>query len=394
MKFEKAIELTQKALAQSMGTEYANQQGNLADLPVEKLVDIGKDVSNSDVTTEKYTKALISVISYYELMQPSVNEEFLDLFVKSELWGGFVERIYYNVAQVMSDPMWNVTNGTSYSDIEHTFYQPSVSAKIFNEAKAGMIPISIQRDTLMESFRGWDELNAYVSGIHTMIKNTLKMIKKVYGRMAVSAGIAESNYANGMNTAVHLLTEAVARGVVQAGTTAEQALEQADFLAFAAKRISEVRDYMKVESTAYNNHTVLTSADVVKLYILKDFERSLRFNLRADTYNPEDRSLGDYTSITAWQGIANDNGRFGFDTLSTVKLAADPDGKLGIGTEAIEISGVIGFAFDYRALGCTLNKIKVTSSYTSCADFWNEFTHFLMNWIVDTNLNMVAFIVD
>lgn len=394
MKFEDVTGLTQKALAQSMDKAYMEQLGDLSALPVEKLIDVGTTVTDMDNTVEKYTKALISVISYYEFMHVNVNDEFDDLFVKYEEWGGFIERVYYDVAQFIEDPMWNLVNGQSYSDIEHKFYQPSVSAKIFNEAKAGMVPISIQRETLKESFRDFDHLNAYISGIHQSISNTLKMVKKAYARMAVSAGIAMSNYAKGMNTAVHLLTEAKTKGIVDNAATAAQVLENPDFLAFACKRISEVRDYMKVESTAYNNHTILASANEVKMYVLKEFERSVRFNLKADTYNPEDRSIGEYKAITNWQGIASDGNKFDFASLSRISIAADPDAKLGIGTGATTINNVVAFAFDSRAIGCTLRKTKITSNYTACADFWNEFNHILVNWIVDSNLPMVAFILD
>ena len=37
---------------------------------------------------------------------------------------------------------------------------------------------------------------------------------------------------------------------------------------------------------------------------------------------------------------------------------------------------------------------KVTSSYTACADFWNMFDHHALNAWVDSNYNIVAFIID
>lgn len=392
MKWEDVTTLTQKALAQSMDKTYMEQLGDISALPIEKLVDVGKDVTDMDNTVEKFTKALVSVIAYYEFMQVNVKDEFNDLFIKSEEWGGFVERIYYGLATVIDDPMYNTVNGTSYADIEHKFYQPEVSAKVFNEAKACMIPISIQRDTLQEAFKGPEQLNSYISGIHAMVANTVSMVRKAYGRMAVAAGIAISDKAT--HTAVHLLTEAKAAGIVESTTTAAQALQSPDFLAYACKRISEIKDYITVESTAFNNGSVLASANEVKTYLLNEFERSVRFNLRADTYNPEDRSLGDYKTVTAWQGVASNNKKFDLASLSAIKIAADADNKLGLGTAAVNINNVIGFAFDSRAIGCCLSKTKITSNYTSCADFWNEFTHILTNWLVDTNLPMVAFILD
>lgn len=392
MKFENVIELTQKALAQSMGDTYMEQTGALADLPVEKLIDIGKDVLDADNTTEKFTKALVSVIGAFELIQCEVKEEFTDLFVAGMEWGGFLERAYYGLADFIEDPMWNTVNGTSYANIEHKFYQPSVSAKVFNECKAGMIPISIQRDTLKEAFTSFENLNRYVSGIHASVQNTIKMIRKAYARMCVAAAIAESVKAT--ETSIHLLTDAISEGVVASGTTATEALNDKAFLAYASKRISTIRDYMKVESTAFNNGTVIAAASDVKLKILSEFEKQLRYVLRADTFNEKLVSMDDYESITCWQGVTDGSNTFNFANLAKIKIAADADNKLGLGTDAVEIDNCIAVLYDRRALGFTFNKLKTTSSYTACADFWNEFAHIWVNLIVDTNCPIVAFTID
>ena len=75
-------------------------------------------------------------------------------------------------------------------------------------------------------------------------------------------------------------------------------------------------------------------------------------------------------------------------------ISADANNKLGIGTSEFKTSGVIGLAFDKMAMGICLEKIKMTSNYTACADFWNEFTHVLVNYLLDTNCNIVAFVLD
>lgn len=392
MKFEDVVNLTQSALAQSMGGEYMRQLGTLSALPVDKLVDVGRDVMDSDITVEKFTKALVSVIGSYELVNLNVKEEFADLYVGTMEWGGFLERAYYGLAEFIEDSMWNTVNGKSYSDIEHKFYQPSVSAKIFNECKAGMIPISIQRDALKEAFRDFDTLNRYISGIHASVSNTVKMIKKAYSRMLVSTAIAESFKAT--NTAIHLLTEARERGIITAESTASQALSNKEFLAYASMRIATVRDYMRVESTKFNNGSVIASADITSLKILTGFEKALRYCLRADTFNEKLVSLSDYESVTSWQGVTDGTDAFKFDNLSKIMIKGDANDKLGLGTEDLTISNCIGVVFDKRAVGFTFDKIKITSNYTACADFWNEFTHIWVNTIVDTNCPIVAFILD
>lgn len=392
MKWENVVELTQKAVAQALGTEYMEQSGVVSGLSVDKLVDIGTSVLDTDVTTEKFTKALISVIGEYELINFEVKDEFDDLFVHNFEWGGFVERIYYGLATVIEDPMWNTVNGQSYADIENTFYQPSVTAKIFNECKACMVPISIQRDTLKEAFKGEAEWNRYISGIHNSVSNTIKIVKKAYARMLTSSGIAISDKA--IETSVHLITEAIAEGILESGATVTDALASENFLAFMCKRIATVRDYMKVESTQYNNHTVIASGDDIRLKVLSDIAKTIRFNLRADTYNENLLSFGDYREVVSWQGVTDGTNNFDLADLSAIKIASDANNKLGLGTSAVNINYCVAFAYDYRAIGFTIDKMKITSNYTACADFWNEFTHIWTNAIIDTNLPMVAFILD
>ena len=75
-------------------------------------------------------------------------------------------------------------------------------------------------------------------------------------------------------------------------------------------------------------------------------------------------------------------------------ISADASNKLGMGVEAVTINHAIALVKDRRAIGICPYKEKVTSSYTACADFWNEFTNVLVNYILDTNYSMVAFILD
>ena len=95
-----------------------------------------------------------------------------------------------------------------------------------------------------------------------------------------------------------------------------------------------------------------------------------------------------------WQGVTDSNGDFTFNQLSTISIAADPDEKLGIGTEAYTKSNCIGLLYDWRALGICPYREKVTSNYTASADFTNTYHHRLINWIIDANYSMVAFFLD
>ena len=390
---ERIVNATRLALAQAMGSNYMEKVGDLSKLDNAALIDVGKDVtSGTSPATDSFVKALVVVLAEQELIEIKVKNELEYLVKKNFEWGGFLERIYYNLADVVEDPMWNLVNGRSYADIEHKFYQPKIKAKIFDEAKGVMTPTSYSEEQVKMAFSGWEQMDKFVSGVRNSVRETIKLVIKAYSRMAVSTGVAVANY---YGNTIHALTEFYGEGYT---VTPETALRDKAFLAYISQRISDLRDDMTTESTAFNNHTMLAGADNVDLVMLKKFESSIRFNLLADTYHKEVVALGDYAKVTAWQGVAEtedeETTRFKFDTVSKIMIAGDPDNKLGIGTQDVTINNVVALLHDHRAIGCCPYRMKVTSSYTACADFWNEFQHLLVNWLVDSNCNMVAVVLD
>ena len=393
MKLENVSSVVQEAVAQAMGTEYMGKVGALSPLDGAKLVDIGKDVTNSTMTTEKFTKALVSILGRREIEGLTYTPLYSDIIVNRVEWGGFIERVKIDMADIMDSPMFALENKKSYADIEHTFYQPKVISKIYEEGKGIMIPISIQSEMLTEAFTSWDRMNEYLTKIRAVIRETLKFAMDMYASILVEGAIAISDKAT--HTSVHLLTEAIAEGIVPEATTAKQALKKEEFLVYASRRIAQVRDNMKVRSVAYNNGVIPMQSTDNTLYLLSEFSRNLKF-AKSGIYNEQMIDFGDSKSIPDWQGITSTEKTedFDFANTSVISLAADPTNKLGIGTKAVKISNVIGLLFDRKAIGITIYKEKMTSSYTASADFWNEYLHALTNQIIDSDYPMVAFILD
>ena len=132
MRFEDVLNVTKQALAQSMGTEYMGQLGDLAALDDAKLVDVGRNVLEGEHTTEKFTKALVSIVGRIEFDSREYKISTPSIVVNSMDWGGFVEDVQFDVSEnIMQDPMYNLVDGTSYAEAEHRFYQPKVAVKIF-----------------------------------------------------------------------------------------------------------------------------------------------------------------------------------------------------------------------------------------------------------------------
>ena len=109
----------------------------------------------------------------------------------------------------------------------------------------------------------------------------------------------------------------------------------------------------------------------------------------------DEMSESDFDEISCWQAFkAADKPNFDFSTNSAVRISADANNTLGIGETAYNGNAIVGIIYDHRAMGICPHKVKVTTNYTAIADFWNEYYHQLVNYIIDSNFNMVALILD
>lgn len=424
MKRVDVVQLTRDAIAQTMGSDYMPlidpdthqpvSNDHLAALSSEKVADLGRAVTGED-TINSFANNLIAVIGKHIISARLYTSKLPSIYVDSFDWGGFVERTRVGLGEIISDPMYNKTVGASYHELEHTYFGQDVNSKIFDECKAFMCPVSIERNELTEAFTSWDKMDEFISAKLRMIQSTINLGLAVYEKMLVSCALAVSE-AN-TKTAVHLISEATTAGILPqvtpAGgsarnmtwTEARYSAYNKDFGAFCLRRIKETRDYMLEPSKAFNDGTVPTwCEELPNLIMLNDFATDMEFNVKADTFNPDYLGVGKFDKIVSWQaskkvtpgegGAADTVENFTPDVLSAIDLAADANHKLGIGTSEYKKDGFVALLFDPMAIGMCLRRNKVTSSYTACADFWNTFNHELVNYILDTSYGMVAFIMD
>ena len=82
MKFQDIVDLTQNAVAQTLGAEYMMKDGNLAPLTSFNLVDVGKDVLNSG-SVDSYVKALLTQMGKMIVESRVYTAELPSLFIDS-----------------------------------------------------------------------------------------------------------------------------------------------------------------------------------------------------------------------------------------------------------------------------------------------------------------------
>lgn len=404
-----------QAIAQMTGTTWILSDGStptsaeLAALDSFDIVDVGKSIAagaDPTVTTDSFMKALISVISDIRTEAKAYEGDMSGFMVRDYEWGGFTERIYPGLADIVDDPMWNLAANkaggkTSYATEELSFYPLPAKAVIFQEAKPILVPISKPAEQLKEAFTSWAAMQEFITSIAIQVDNTialaLQAMRHNLAQCAIAVSMSTLTNDDGSTrpaTAINLAQDYYN----ETGNTVTAANWQNSpgFIAHALQKIAETRDNMKTFNAAFNDGTWATFTDESdsRLILLNVFEKAARFKVKANTFNKDDLAVGDYERTTAWQAYqATGSADFSFSTLSSVMVAADSSKKLGIGTSAFTGENVIGLLYDYRGLGICPYKRKVTGKYVSVGDFYNEFHHTLVNMILDRKFPLVAFYI-
>lgn len=398
MVVEQIKNLTMNAIAQTLGASYmTTEDGTIAPLDDAKLIDVGTDVANLERGVENFTKSLLDQLAKIYIVSDVYKNDLPDIFVDSFDWGGFIEVVNFDLAEVIDDPMFNLIDGQSYADIEHTFYQPKVNVKLFTERKGVALPWSIGREQVMTAFTGLDEMNKFISGLNVNIENTYNIILETYSHILVSSAVAISDKA--INTSVHLVSE-YNEETHNTETDATVLLQDEAFLAWVSRKIKDIRRNVKKMTRSFNDGSCNTFTPVGKdkLILIGKFVDAIKFNLRADTCHEDLVGFGDYDEIAFWQGHYTSDGEtesnFDFDDVTTISVKGDPNDKLGIGTSDVTINKCVGLIYDKRGIGLCPFKTKITSNYTASADFTTYWRHLLLNYIVNSQFNMVALIMD
>ena len=384
MKITQLKELVTKAVAQTTGAK-------LEELATSTLVDMGKSVLNSG-GVEVFTKSLIDQVGKIVIETQKYTKGLPYFFIESWEWGGYLERVYADILDYEVNNSWDLTDKKQYP--AHIFYKPNVQAKIFDELKTVETRVSFPEDYVIKTaFADWTSMNTFVSGIQMSVENTLEVALEGIGEMLIGSAIAISD--NATNTAVHLLTDFnTATG--QNIASAEDALNNVDFLRYAVRQIHLYRQRLTRMTKLFNNGNVnVWSRDEnQKLVALSDFISAIDTVLLANTYHDGKLSIGDYFEIPYWQTPVGETTKFTFADNSAISISADADNKLGIGTEKYSSKNAIALLYDYRAIGATMRNKRVSSEYTASGEFWTYYHKLDGNYIIDANFPLVAFFID
>ena len=400
------IDVAKSGISQLIAKNYMSAETpELTETNTAALVDLGKTFEQNTKAADIFLEAIIDKCGRMIIDSRKYVAELPSLFVDPVEWGGFVEMVVVGLSDIMTDEMYPINGFLNYSatggraeaeriaGIEHGTYKPDVTTRYYNESHPVMVALSTIRDQLFTAVRGLDELNRLLSALYESVDNTLALKAELFALATVSMGAAR---AIGLGNVVHLVTEYNAE--YDDDVTSANAMTSESFMAFALETIANTRDFFKRFAAVYNNHNHVTFTKNANLALLGRFANRAKFGVRANTFNEGLLGIGDFDKVTGWQAISTNSKPFSFGALSSISLTKSAAEKAGItvpaGETGVTYSGIIGVMYDRYAMGVTLDKKKVTTSYTAAQDKWNNFHHTIINNTINDDFPMVVFMLD
>lgn len=377
MEIKQIYPLVNEATNEALGVEGLVQEdlGN--------IVEVGKAVFNANAM-DKYVKALVNRIGkiifvnrVYEGSAPSV-------LMDGWEYGSVMQKVSMGLPEATENETWELVDGQSYDP--HIFHAPKgVVAKYYNKYVTFEIDMSFTENQLKMSFNSVTELNGFISMLYTQVENSMTVKLDELIRRTINNMIAETVHTNNGARAINLLTLYKSAYPADTTITAATALNNPDFIRFAAYIIKVTHGRMRTMSTVFNegNQPRHTPTDMSHIVLLEDFASGADVFLQSNTFHDELSALPTAERVPYWQGSGTS---YAFADVSKINV------KTASGN-VVEQGGILGVMFDRWALGVANIERKVTSQYTMNAEFFTNFYKYKAAYFNDFNENFVVFFV-
>lgn len=322
---------------------------------------------------DNYAKAIVDKVGKTIFADRIYRAKDLGIWRDYFEYGSVLEKIRVDVGEYEDNCEWDLTKmgttGLDYNEniqnhIEELFkFVPAnVQAKYFNLKTTFKTVISITRKQLKSAFDSASSMARFIGMIENRILSKMEIAKEELQRRAIGNFIGTKIATNSNVVDLKAAFEAAGGAVI---ASFDAALQNADFLRFAAKRITMDREFMTQPSKIYNDGQFYSHTPVEdsRLIVLSDLDAGLKFNLYGDTYNEEFVKLDNYKTIPFWQGTGTD---MGLAARSALKITTS-------GGQTVDKSGIIGVLFDRDGIMACNEDPEVRSQYNADGNFTNFF---------------------
>lgn len=356
------------------------------------IVDIGTAIFNANAM-DKYVGALVNHIGKTIFVNRVYQGEAPSVTMDGWEYGSVLQKVSAGLPEATENETWELQDGQSYDP--HIFHAPKgVQAKFYNKYVTFEVDMSFTEEQLKCSFNSVIELNGFISMLYTNVENTMTVKIEALHKRTINNMIGETIHAEYGAAALNSKSTGKAINLLylynQTVPEAEQitvadAMTTPKFIRFAAYIVKLTYGRMKTMSTLFNvgKQPRFTPKDLSHIVLLEDFASSADVYLQSDTFHNELTALPEAERVTYWQGTGTG---FAFNDVSKIDIKTTSG-------DTVSTTGILGVIFDRWALGVSNTSRKVTSQWTSNAEFFTNFYKYKAGFFNDLNENFVVFFV-
>lgn len=361
---------------QSLGT------GVIAVVDTQSFISLGDKVLKSDTDTENFlskltdriAKTVYSVRNYSGINKNLMREPFD--------YGVIVQKIHVEMPEAKENNAWKIGE-QGYTPTYAPVIKPTVSQKLFNKLSTWEIDVTIPDFMLKTAFLNESSMATFIDAIFTAMNNAMVMCADNNANLIRANFIGNKIHSAQPTQAINLLAQY--NTLTNANLTVASCLRDVDFLKWATMQISLWTKRMRVMSKLFNedSNSKFTSGDYLVLDVLQDFASSTATFLQSDTYHKELVALPMYNEVPYWQGSGTS---FAFADTSKISVKID-------GTTEVTQGGIIAVAYDYNAIGTTINEPRSTTERNNKDEYTNYYNKATIGCFNDLGENGIVFYI-
>lgn len=393
------MKVTQVATLINETTKELIGKENVINEDLSNVVDAGTTIFDN-TSYDNFVKGLVDHIGRVKFIDRKYTGNTLAIMRDSWEYGAVMEKLSAGLPVATENESWELEDGTSYDP--NVFTKPDVQAKFYDKRITFEIPISIADKQVKSAFSSATQLNAFVSMIWGAVDKSQECKLEALASRTVNSFIAstianefpsvvDNNYSNSTGVkAINLLklynTQFGLSG--DDALTKDNCLFAPEFIRYATLIIRKNLVRMRRLTTLFNigGEPRFTPSDKQHLILLSDFKSASDIYLQSDTFHDEYTELPKATEVPFWQGSGTS---FELSAVANVHCEVPFNGS----TKEINISHVLGVAFDHEACMMACLDERTTSNYNGKAEFTNYWRKTDTGLIRDENENFIVFFV-
>ena len=297
-------------------------------------------------------------------------------------YGAIVQKIHVSMPEAKVNNAWEIGK-EGYTPTYAPVIKPKVSQKLFNKVCTWEVDVTIPDYMLKTAFLDETSMATFIDAIFTAMNNAMQMCHDNNANLIRANFIGNILHKNKSTQAINLLHEY--NTLTNANLTVANCLRDIDFLKYATMQINLWTKRMGVMSTLFNDegNTKFTDKDNLVIDVLQDFASATATFLEADTYHKELVSLPMYNEVAYWQGSGQ---TFAFADTSKINVKIDE-------TNTVEKNGIIAVAYDYLAIGTTINQPRTTTERNNKDEYTNYYNKANIGCFNDLGENGIVFYI-